>query len=159
MRTTLLVCFLAFLGSANSLLAADPLVGTWKLNVAQSKPTPAPPGMATKEETLIIQETGAGYEATAKGTRENGSAISARASFPLKGGPVTYSEGAPPAGTSLAMKKINDSTFDLITTRGGKVVFTTHIIVSANGKTMQGADKGVDEQGKPVQGLMLWDKQ
>jgi hypothetical protein len=52
MRTTLLVCLLAFLGSASSLQAAEPLVGTWKLNIAKSKPVPSQPGMAVKEETL-----------------------------------------------------------------------------------------------------------
>src|ERR1700680_1455247 len=115
--------------------------------------------MAAKEEMLVIQETGAGYEATTKGTRENGSAISGRAVFPLKGGPVTFSEDAPPAGTSLAMKKINDSTFDLITTRAGKVVSKNHTTVSANGKTMRGDEKGVDGQGKPIQGFAVWDRQ
>ena len=94
MRTTLLVCFLAFLPLAGSLQAADPFVGSWKLNVAKSKPAPAQPGMAVKEQTIVIQETGKRYETTVKGTLENGSAMSVRFSGPVKGGPTTYSEGA-----------------------------------------------------------------
>src|SRR5271154_4405778 len=58
MRATPLVCCLAFLAAASSLQAADPFVGTWKMNVANSKPAPAQPGMAVKEETLIVRETG-----------------------------------------------------------------------------------------------------
>jgi hypothetical protein len=157
MRTTLLVCLLAFLALGGSLQAADPFVGTWKLNVAKSKPVPTQPGMAVKEETMVMQATSERYEVTAKGTRENGSAISARWSDPIKGGPVTYSEGAPPAGTSDAWKRITDSTGDFITTRDGKVMSTGHWTVS--GKTLRGEIKAIDAQGKPVQGSEVWDKQ
>jgi hypothetical protein len=159
MRTTLLVCFVAFLGSASSLQAAEPFVGTWKLNVAKSKLTPTPPGMAANEETLVIQKTGEGYEITMKGTRENNSPFVVRYSVPQKGGPLTFAEGAPPTGTSMASKRINDRTVDLITTRDGKAVSTNHVTVSANGKTMRGDEKGVDAQGKPIQGFAVWDKQ
>jgi hypothetical protein len=157
MRTTLLVCFLAFLGSASSLQAADPFVGTWKLNVAKSKPAPAPPGMAVNAETQVLQATGDQYVLSAKGTRENGAAISSRASFPLKGGPVTYTEGAPPAGISRTMKRINESTLDFSETRDGKVDGTIHAVVS--GKTLRLETKGIDEKGKPTTGLVVFDKQ
>ena len=165
---TLLVFLLAFLGSAGSLQAADPFVGTWKLNVAKSNPAPTPPGMAIKkegkEETVVIQETSERYEVqrTLKGTRENGSAIdlSQRYWFPLKGGPITYSEGPPPAaGTSGIMKKIDDSTIVLVTTRDGTVASSTHITVNANSKTMRVDTTEVDAQGQPVQGLAVFDKQ
>jgi hypothetical protein len=73
MRTPLL-CLLVFL-AANSLLAADPCVGTWKLNVGKSKPAPAPLGMAVKEETIVIEEITERYDVTVKGMLENGSAI------------------------------------------------------------------------------------
>jgi hypothetical protein len=159
MRTTLLVCLLAFLALADTLQAADPWVGTWKMNVAKSTPVPAQPGRAVKEATLVIQAIGERYDATLKGARENGSAISSQYSEPLKGGPRTYSEGAPPAGTSIAANKINDSTIDHITTRDGKVVLTRHVTVSANGKTMRDDIKGLDAQGKAVHGMELWDKQ
>jgi hypothetical protein len=104
MRTTLLVCFLAFLALPGTLQAADPFVGTWKLNVAKSKPIPTPPGMAIKEETQVCQATGERYDLTVKRTLENGSTISIRESFLQAGGPVTYSEGRPPAGTSYAIR-------------------------------------------------------
>ena len=168
MRATVLVCFLAFLGMANSLQAADPLVGAWKLNVAKSNPAPTPPGMAIKkegkEETVVIQETSERYKVqrTLKGTRENGSAIdlSQRYWFPAKGGPITYSEGPPPpVGTSGIMKKIDDSTIVFITTRDGTVTSSTRITVSANGKTLRVDTTEVDAHGQPVQGLAVFDRQ
>jgi hypothetical protein len=113
--------------------------------------------MAVKEETLVMQATSEKYEVTLKGKRESGSPFSARCSDPTKGGPVTYSEGAPSAGTSDAWKKINDSTGDFITTQTGKVILTQHCAVK--GTTLRCDQKGIDGQGKPVQGVLLYDKQ
>ena len=159
MRTKLLACFLAFLALSGTLQAADPWVGTWKLNVGKSKPIPAQPGMALKESSITIQATSERYEVTDKATRENGSAISMRYSAPTKGGSVVFSKGALPAGTSDAWKRINDSTGEFITTRDGKVVMTRHVMVSADGKTMRADIEGIDAQGKLVQGMELFDKQ
>jgi hypothetical protein len=158
MQTLLMVC-LAFLVSAGSLLAADSYVGTWRRNAAKSKPTPAKPGMAVKELTLVVQESGGRYEETETGTRENGSAIATRDSYPLKGGLVTYSDGAPPPGTSEVMKRINDSTREFVTTRDGKVTSTERVTMSANGKAMRVEITGADAEGKPVHSVSVWDKQ
>jgi hypothetical protein len=115
--------------------------------------------MAVKEETFVMHSTGERYDVTVKGTQENGSAISFRFSESLQGGPLTFSAGAPPARTSVVMKRIDDSTRDVIVTRDGQVVSTERCTVSTDGKTMQWDQKSIDEQGTPVQGLMLWDKQ
>jgi hypothetical protein len=157
MRTKLLCLFVFLL--ANSVLAADPFGGTWKLNVGKSKPAPAPPGMAVKEETIVIEEITERYDVTVKGTQENGSAISARYSHPLKGGLVTYS--GLPAGNSemVVVNRTNDSTLEFIRSRDGKVVTTNHVTVSANGKMMLVDEKGVDAQGNPVHALYVFDKQ
>jgi hypothetical protein len=87
-----------FLGLAGWLMGADdPFTGTWKLNAAKSKLSSAQPGMAMKEETMVVQETGTDAVVTLSGTRENGSTISIKNATPIKGGPVTYSEGGPPS--------------------------------------------------------------
>lgn len=158
MRTTPLVCFLAFLALAGVLQATDPFVGTWKLNLAKSKPAPAPPGMAVKEETMIIHAISERYEVTRKGTHENGSTFSIRESFPQAGGPITFSEGGPPAGTSQTAQKLNDSTSDFIMTRERKVVSTIHATVSANLKTLRIETRSVDAQGKPVHSVAVLDR-
>ena len=58
--------------------------------------------------------------------------------------------------TSVAFKRINDRAADLITTHGGNVILTRHCTVT---KTMRCDDKGVDAPGKPIQGVLLSDKQ
>jgi hypothetical protein len=148
---------LLFLGSATSLLTADLFVGTWTLNVGKSKPAPAPPGTAVKEETVAIEEIGERLEVTVTGKLENGSAISARYSHPAKGGLVRYPEL--PAGTSEVVKRINDSTLEFIRSRDGKVIATNHVTLSADGKMMRIDSRSVDAQGQPVQVLYVLDRQ
>jgi hypothetical protein len=57
------------------------------------------------------------------------------------------------------MEKIDDSAIVFIPTRNGTVASSTHIMVSANGKTMRVDTAEVDVQGQPVQGLAVFDKQ
>jgi hypothetical protein len=83
--------------------------------------------MATLCLTLVVQETGERYEEAETGTRENGSAIAIRDSYPLKGGAVRYSDGAPSAGTSEVM---NNRTIEFVTNRNGRVVSTEYVTVS-----------------------------
>jgi hypothetical protein len=59
----------------------------------------------------------------------------------------------------MVVNRTNDSTLEFIRRRDGKVVATNHVTVSADGKTMLVDEKGVDAQGKPVQGLYVLDKQ
>jgi hypothetical protein len=159
MRTRVSVCFLAFLASARSVLAADPFVGTWKMNVAQSTPAPAQPGMAVIAESLIVRETGEQFDVTAMGSRDNGSAISSHMLFPVNGGAITFPDGAPPAGAALVMKRVDEHAFDLIRISNGRAVSVNHFTVTADGKTMRGNIAGLDAQGKAVHGIELWDKQ
>ena len=143
---------------ANSRQAADPFVGTWKLNLVQSKLLPIRPGMAPTEETFVIQETSERYEVVMTATLENGSPLVLRYSTPIRGGPLTYSPELAPLA-SVAMRKINDRALDLISTLYGKAIQTDHFKLSGDGKTMRNDIKGIDVQGRPVQGLELWDKQ
>jgi hypothetical protein len=159
MRPKMLVCCMAFLGLAGSLQAADPFAGTWKMNIAKSKPAPAPSGMAVMAETLIVVEIGDHFDVTARGTHENGSAISSHTLVPLNGGAIRFPDGAPPAGAALVMKRVNDRAFDLIRMSNAKAVSVNHITMSADGKTMLGNIAGLDAQGNAVHGMELWDKQ
>ena len=57
-----LMLLLAVLGLVGTLLAADPLLGTWKLNAAKSKFSPIllalEKDVAPKETTMVIQNLG-----------------------------------------------------------------------------------------------------
>jgi hypothetical protein len=143
------------LGLVGSLWAADPFVGTFKLNLAESKlPSPLP-----KELTFVVAYQGDDYLVTGTGTDAAGKPISIKYTFPKKGGPLAYTEDGPPSGTAETVKKTDDYTLDFTTTRDGKVTATMHVVVTKDGKTVTGTTKGTDAQGKPVDRVEVYDRQ
>jgi hypothetical protein len=152
-----LACSL-FLGLAGLLLGADdPFAGTWKLNLDKSKVPPSQPGRATKEETLVIEITGDDGIVTMKGTREDGSAILVKYSTPLAGGPVKY-DSPFAAGVTVTSKRLDQRTVEMVTMLNGKEVSTQRNTVSADGKTLRAASKGVNAQGQAFEGVAVWEK-
>ena len=143
------------LGLVGSLLAADPFVGTYKLNLAKSKWPSSPP----KESTIIVASQGDDYLVTGTGTDAAGKPYSVNYTFPKKGRPVAYKEGGPPSGTSTTIKKTDDYTLDATTTHDGKVIATAHAVVSKDGKTSTRTVKGTDAQGNPVDSVEVYDRQ
>ena len=143
---------------AGSLFAADPLAGTWKLNIAKSKYSA--PNKA-KELTMVIQEQGDNNVLIMKGVAADGSPISSKLTVLKTGGDDKYSEGGPPAGTStvVSKRKADSRILDSTTMRDGKVIGTLHAVVGEDGKTMQVTVKGTDTQGKPYENVAVYDRQ
>ena len=147
---------LALVGFTATLLAADAFTGTWKLNVAKSKLTP---GTEVKEITVVVAEEGADLAVAVKGTAGDGTPISVKYTLPAKGGPVSYTEGAPPSGATATTKRVNATTIDSTSSLNGKEVGSTHTVVSADGKTLTRVVKGMDPQGKPYQNTEVYERQ
>ena len=147
---------LAVLSFVGLLWAADAFTGTWKMNVAKST---FAKGKEVKELTATVVEQGDNAMVTVKGTGGDGKAISVKYTASLKGGPITYTEGGPPAGTSVVSKRVNPNTLDSTSTMNGKQVGTSHAVVSADGKTLTLTRKGVDDKGKAVEGLEVYNRQ
>jgi hypothetical protein len=151
-----LVLGLALLSFTGPLLAADAFTGTWKLNVAKSK---LAPGTEVKDLTVVIAEQGENLVVTVKGTGGDGTPVSVKYAVPMKGGAVSYSEGAPKTGATATTKRVNATTIDSTSSVGGKEVGSTHSVVSADGKTLTRMVKGMDAQGKPYQNTEVYEKQ
>lgn len=147
---------LALVGFTGTLLAADAFTGTWKLNVAKSK---FAPGTEVKELTAVVAEEGENLMVTVKGTSGDGTPVSIKYSLPMKGGAVSYSEGAPTTGATASAKRVNATTIDGTNSLNGKQVGSTHSVVSADGKTLTRVVKGMDAQGKPFQNTEVYEKQ
>lgn len=149
---------LALLGFTGTVLAlaADAFTGTWKLNVAKSK---LAPGTEAKEITVVVAEEGANLVVTVKGTAGDGSPISVKYALPAKGGPVTYTEGAPATGATATTKRVNATTIDSTSSLNGKEVGSTHTVVSTDGKTLTRVVKGMDAQGKAYQNTEVYERQ
>ena len=83
------------MGFALSAQAADPIVGTWKLNVAKSTYSPGP---APKSITAKIEAAGEGEKRTADGVRGDDKPIRLEytAQYDGKDNPITGSPTADP---------------------------------------------------------------
>ena len=74
---------LVLLAFAGALIAADPFVGTWKLNAARST---YKTGMPPKEQTVTFSEEGSDLDVVVKGTSSDGQTISTHFTVPTAGG-------------------------------------------------------------------------
>lgn len=150
-----ILIYLAVIGLAGSLWAADPTVGTWKLNIAKSKFPPTE--QAPKEQTVIKRELGTDdFEVLITGVNADGTDLSIKYTHPQQGGLI---EGAAPQGPMLVMTVVDPG--ETITTflQDGKQVQVHHNIVSKDGKTMTQTVSYMDDQGQPAITLMVWEKQ
>jgi hypothetical protein len=156
MRKTLFL--LAVFALVTSLWAADPSVGTWKLNLAKSKLPPSTQAQP-KEETQVVQEIEDEMQVTVTGIRTDGSPISDKHSAPKNGGMVTYQQGAPPAGVTIVYTLIAPGDSYVTVLQNGRQIAVVHAVVSKDGKTNRWTTRGIDENGKAYEGLTVWDRQ
>jgi hypothetical protein len=146
---TLAVCFL---GGAVC-FAADPQMGTWKLNEAKSKLRPG----TEKVTTVVYKNMFGKVTATVDGVDAKGKATHNEWSgkFDGKDYPVT----GDPTSDARSYKKINDRTMEFIVKNHGTVTITGRIVVSADGKSRTVTTSGTDAKGKTFQSTALYDKQ
>lgn len=147
-----------FFGAAITALVAfgaDKSLGTWKLNIEKSKFDP-PPG-PLKSLTMTREAAGDdGVKVTVTGEQQNGKPIdsSYTAKYDGTDTPVT---GAP--WDTIALKRVNASSFTTVTKKGGKVYGRNRVTISPDGKTMTSVGKGTNSEGKAFTGTSVSDKQ
>jgi len=155
-RTLLMGTVLAVGGGAVALAAEapNPVVGTWTLNLANSKFNPGP---APKSQTRTYAQTAQGTALTFNGVAADGSAVSGQSTFKYDGKdyPIT---GSPDFDT-LSLKRINGSTVKSTQKKAGKVVGTTTRTISAHGKVLTLSSKGTDAKGMSYDNVLVFDKQ
>jgi hypothetical protein len=148
-----IVYVIAMLAVAMPLFAADPFVGTWKLDPAKSKYTA---GSAPKDVTIVIEEQGDSYQIAATGTYADGSPISVKYTIPKAGGTGTVQEGPFDGVTSKRVSaRVRENTY----TKNGRETVSRRVVVSRDGKTLTNTVKGTDPQGKPLAGFDIFNKQ
>src|SRR5450432_137319 len=135
---------------------ADNSIGTWKLDVAKSKYTPAP--MPVKSLTVTREAAEGGVKVTTTGEQADGTPINASytAKFDGKDVPVT---GNAPYDT-ISIKQVNANTFtDARKKTGGPYQATSRLVISNGGKTMTTTTKGTNAAGKAMNSTFVFDKQ
>jgi hypothetical protein len=111
--------------------AANPVIGTWKLNTAKSKYTGIP---APKDVTVTYASEGDGWKYDATGTGGDGQPINYSFVY-AKDNDDTKFTGYPYAD-SIALKGGNSTSSTATFKREGKAVGTAKRTISKDGKTM-----------------------
>jgi hypothetical protein len=149
----LAVCLFA-MSSLSSFAQTDPIIGTWKLNLAKSKYSPGPP---PKSLTLTYEAVGQGVKVTVKGTDAEGKPIDTHftTNYDGKDYPVTGN----PNWDTTAWKRIDANTLEITRKKAGKVVVTATSVVSKDGKTRTLTEKGVNAKGEKISNALVYEKQ
>src|ERR1039458_6500244 len=106
MRTILTQALIALAITTVAAFGADNTLGTWKLDVAQSKYTPAP--FPLKSLTVTREASDGGVKVTITGEQADGTAINATYTT-KRGGEGVQVRGNSPYDT-IAVKQVNDNT-------------------------------------------------
>jgi hypothetical protein len=132
--------------------AANPQIGTWKLNEAKSK---MPAGMG-KNTTVTYTEEKDKIKVTVEGVDKDGKPTHSvwvgkfdGKAYPVKGN-LPYN--------SVAYKMVNDHSNDITTMKDGRKVWNGRITVSADGKSRTVTINGTDANGKKFKGTAVYDK-
>jgi hypothetical protein len=146
---TLALCLVAVAAA----LAADPNMGTWKLNEAKSKIAADAP----KNNTVVYEAAGDSIKVTIDGTSGDGKAVHSEWTGKFDG--KEYAVTGDPTSDMRSYTRVNANTLAFAGKMGGKVSLSGRIVVSADGKTRTVTAHATDAKGAKVTITALYDKQ
>ncbi len=149
-----LLSFAILFAAAAVCVATDNVhLGTCKLDEAKSKISAGAP----KNTTVVYEAAGdsvkvivAGVDADGKPSHNEWTGKFDGKDYPLTGDPTA---------DTRSYKQIDPSTLELTNKKGGKVIVSGKITVSADGKTRTVSTKGMDTNGKKVATTAVYNKQ
>ncbi len=133
--------------------AADPIVGTWQLNVAKSKFVPGP---ALKSQTRVYTESAQGISMKVTQVTADGTTMTQESTFKYDGKDYPFSGSADWDSLSLTRKDAN--TVVSTQKRAGKAIGSTVRTISKDGKVLTLVTKGTGANGKPYGSTVVLDR-
>ena len=131
--------------------AADPNLGTWKLNEAKSKI----PAGAPKNNTVVYTAAGDSYKCVVDGV--DGSGKPTHNEWTGKFDGEDYAVTGDPNADTRAIQKVDDQHYNLTNKKGGNTVITGTIAVE--GKTRTVTIHRTNPSGEGVTSTFVYDKQ
>lgn len=150
MKTVGLTLALTLIGAV--LCWASPQMGTWKLNEAKSKFAAG----AGKNQKVVYQGVGDQVKVTVDGIDAEGKPAHNEWTGKFDG--KDYAVKGDPNFDMRAYKQVDDHTLDMTLKRGGKVVGTGKVVVSADGKNRTVTTSAKDAKGKQSKNTAVYDK-
>jgi len=133
---------------------ADPVVGTWQLNLSKSTFTAGP---AVKSQTRTYSQSGQRITLVLKSVGADGKESTTRTTYQLDG--KDYPVSGAPDYDSLTVKQVDANSAEAVLKKGGKTVGTTTRTVSKDGKTLTAKTKLTAATGQTSESTLLFDKQ
>lgn len=147
--------FMMTLAAATVLFAAaDPIVGTWKLNVAKSKFSPGP---APKSSTTVYTQEGDWLVLKTVGVTGDGTPIDRTNRFKMDGG--SYSYNGPSGPGKISVKRIDDRTVESTIQLDAGGSTTSRTVYSKDGKTRTQTVTGVNSKGEKLNHVIIYERQ
>ena len=150
-RIAVVAVALSFVTAA-ACFAANPHIGTWKLNAAKSR---IPAGMG-KNSIVVYAEQGDKIKVTVDGTDKDGKPTHSvwvgkfdGKAYPVRGN-LPYN--------SVGYRVINDRTNAIQAIKDGKVMWSGTITVTKDGKSRTVSIHGTDANGKKFKGKAVYNK-
>ena len=150
-RTAVLLLVTLVVG-AGMCFAADPNMGTWKLNEAKSKIDAGMP----KNLTVVYEMAGDKIKATVDGV--DGQGKPTHNEWVGKYDGKDYPVNGDPTSDMRSLKKVDDRTLELTVKKDGKVRMSGQVVLAADGKSRTLTVSGMVD-GKKVQMVSVYDKQ
>jgi hypothetical protein len=107
--------------------------------------------------TVVIHPVGPATMTMIDSVGADGAKLSWSYTGPYDGKDVPISGN--PAFDTAARKSVNATTTETTYKKNGKVVAVNTNVLSADGKTLTVTTKGVDEQGRPVNSVLVFERQ
>lgn len=154
MKGRLIMLTLAVLfAGATVCLAQNPQLGNWKLNEAKSKFGPG----STKNTTVVVEAVGESIRVIVDGVDGNNRPFRSEWIGMIDG--KFYPVSGDPISDERSYRKISNRKWALSARKGGKMIVTGSVLVSANGKSRTVSASVTNAQGKRVTSRAVYDKQ
>ena len=134
-------------------MAADPQMGTWKLNEAKSKITPG-----TLKNTHVVYSSMLG-QVKIKSDGIDGSGKSVHVEWSGKFDGKDYPVIGDPNSDGRSYTKVNDRTLTTTNKKNGEVTVTGRIVVSPDGRRRTVIVNGTTSKSKTFKNVAVYDKQ
>jgi len=150
-RIAVMALTLSFM-AAGACFAANPHLGTWKLNEAKSKIAPE----TGKNNTVVYTEMKDKIKVTVEGVDKDGKPR--HGVWVGKTDGKAYKTEGNMLWDAMAYKVVNDHTYELTAMKGGKVLSSGKSTVSADGKSRTTTMSGTID-GKKFNNKAVYDKE
>ena len=132
--------------------AQDQGIGTWRLNVSKTTMSPGPKPVSS---TVTIEASDGGIKQV---TEQSLGLGASKSEFTARFDGKDYPIRGNPNADVVALKRVDDRSYEVIGKKGGKVTITSRVTLSGDGKTRTVVQTGVDAKGQKVMNTMVYDR-